>query len=528
MINNISINDNDIVLNIENLENEFFPYFFKRVSHTVSMYHDIRLPMEFENGKYVMSFLDFYKHLKPNKFYIYDCVVYRRANECRKEIKLNAEIAKTFTDSIGEVEVPVGKIKYELYKNGGNGLSLKIKLVPTIYFHVVSQTENEKETTLIVETNVKDSCKFKLMKRSAKQYKQRWTVRIELKSSKQRDGKYEVIVPKNNLLKNYCHDSKEIWDMVAETNEKFLPVVCKTSLSNNYFEMNDQFTAKLFISENSYLAVFTRENLNKHQKKIKVAIHGSCYTKEAFHSLDFNNPDYKRFYENNLIGFHESLIAMMSDPIPYNEQDLDGKCVREIKKYSPSHFNKTFLSDLKEYNPDYLIMDNYPDIAALLFEVSETQYLTETFFLSDTKCLKEMKVKHKYGLSSDERFELFKKAVDKFSEKIRTIIDPSKIVLIRAYPATQKYEGNKIVDWPEKVWVEYVRKIWQRNDDYFIEKIPEARIIDMRKDYISFKSPNLSFSTNHFTDDYYKDVLNKFNKIVLQDLLKEEGGKWKK
>ena len=73
-----------------------------------------------------------------------------------------------------------------------------------------------------------------------------------------------------------------------------------------------------------------------------------------------------------------------------------------------------------------------------------------------------------------------------------------------------------------------MRKIWQRNDDYFIEKIPEARIIDMRKDYISFKSPNLSFSTNHFTDDYYKDVLNKFNKIVLQDLLKEEGGKWKK
>ena len=148
--------------------------------------------------------------------------------------------------------------------------------------------------------------------------------------------------------------------------------------------------------------------------------------------------------------------------------------------------------------------------------------ITDAYYLMNTSALKELDKEKIYHLTNEDRFELFKDAYRHFVAEISEVIPTDRIVLVRTHPATKKLVSGKLVDWEDKTATEYQSVLWERNDDYIVSQTPGIRVIDMRHgNYYSDNVPHLTFSRNHLNSGYYKDLMNKMNKIVLEDKLKK-------
>lgn len=271
------------------------------------------------------------------------------------------------------------------------------------------------------------------------------------------------------------------------------------------------------------------DNINQKQKdvsrqKIKLAVIGSCFSRQAFRSDKIYNPDYKKFYEVGLTFYHMSIPSMVSDPIEFDEKDfVNSENQKDLLKYGFDSFKKDCFDKIKDYNPDYVIIENYPSITNNLYEIDGAKYIDNNYYLKNTDAIKKIKNKRLISNCSKEFFEIFKKSVDKFKQKIESVIDLSKVILIRSQPALKKKEGDKTSDWDSQQVILMRRYLWNKFDNYFVSNVPRIKIIDLRDEkYISEKIEGMAFQSNHLSQQYYKDEFNEFNKIVLYDLINKK------
>lgn len=339
---------------------------------------------------------------------------------------------------------------------------------------------------------------------------------------------YDNLPLKNcfNSIQSFVKNGKEIWDFVVKKSDNLFPVTCKDGFLIDYTDINDSFVAKPFLSESKYLAIFVDDGLNKKQKKIKLAIIGSCYTKQAFHAIDFTNRDYKRFYENSLIIFHTTLESMMSENFKIDDKFLNPEesfDKRLIELYGQQEFKKDAIDKLKEYNPDYILIDLFAESRATLFKLNENCFVTDCFFFRQSPVENFLKNFERIKCEDCRRKELFKNSVKQFKNKIASFFPLNNIVLIKPKAAISyidKFGNKKSFENPK--WVSNANILWDEYNSIFINEMPECRTIDMRSgNYLGYEKSPFNLSSNHLESRYYKDLFNGFNKIVLQDLIKE-------
>ena len=311
---------------------------------------------------------------------------------------------------------------------------------------------------------------------------------------------------------------------MAKVDGIFFKARALSGIESDIFEASDAVLARVRASYGGSVTVDTYENANKSQRKIKVAVIGTCFARQAFNSKNFFNPDYKRFYDCGLTAYHFSIPSMLSEPMSVDKNKLKGEFQSDLDAHGESHFKKVFIDKLCGYAPDYLIVENYVHISAALLAIEGGSYIDENYYLVDTPAFKELKVTERIRAESEKHFEIYKVALRSFKEKIAGIISEERLILVRTHPALKKLEDGEIKIWESSQVIKYRRHMWERYDSYFISLFPRARVIDMRDEkYISVKSDHLKFAPSHFGSEYYKDLLNHFNKITLQDLLKSGG-----
>ncbi|PKR86273.1 DUF6270 domain-containing protein [Heyndrickxia camelliae] len=90
----------------------------------------------------------------------------------------------------------------------------------------------------------------------------------------------------------------------------------------------------------------------------KIACYGSCITRDNFNSK--LNHNYKERYRCVVTSEHSSIISVLSPEVKFDSEKLDytvSKFASRNKEIAEADLNKTFLRDLIENQPDYLIMD---------------------------------------------------------------------------------------------------------------------------------------------------------------------------
>ena len=458
-----------------------------------------------------------YDREKVFDFFVVDMITQK---ESPIEIALEKDLVNGFSQL---AKVDEGEIKCNYYKNSNNRLSVKAKFTPSKVFRAnVEEIEGKKfEITLHSDCSKHIDWFFarKTTSDNTLRYDKVFAFNVGFETSNSK-----IVVSKNRLLFGLSQGGGERWELIARVDGINFAVHSDKEIKPQEFEIDQAVKAKIKAHKDGVIQIETLENANDLQSKIKVAVMGSCFTRQAFNSKDYFNPDYKRFYRCDLTAYHFSFPSIMSSPITVDPSELVGMYLPDLNMYGKSHFDKDFLEKLEEYKPEYLIVENYVHITAALIETKTNSYIDENYYLVDSPAFKNLDVLRRIRAESEEHFEIYKKALLQFKEKIRGIIPFENIILVRTQPALKKNENGIVSEWDTSQQIKYRRHIWERYDSYFIMQFPEARVIDMRNDkYISEKCPYLKFAPSHFGSDYYRELLNYFNKVTLQDLIKERG-----
>lgn len=526
VINNLEIRENSLLFSVDCVEDST-PCVMRRVSPDLWRYHDKRVLVRKLNSNtfildenFVFEFFDLGIH-----YCVCDVICHdSRAENDAGLIIGDIEKYKTFSADV-VYEKNFGTVKVCFYINASRALSMRLSFIPKTIFHILKLSEDDnyinfrfKSDFHFENADIALACR----ENTEHNYHYRFLKKFDIISASSENDKYFRIA-KRAVLENLFLKDRDVLDIVVIMGDTIFPCYAENDLSTNYFKVQIGFEACCFVSENKYSSIFVRRiQADDQEKKIKVAILGSCFTKEAFHSLKYLNPDYKLFYENGLTAFHSSIISLVSRPVEYDLQDLEGSLDRKtIDRYGERELSKTFFDELQSYSPDYLIVDLYVETAAHIYELSNDCYLTDSYYFKGTQLANKLKFKRKISIYDDERFLLFKQALIKFREKIEGIIPLKNIVLIKARRAVNRIDNGIVTKWPQQEYIKYANKLWDKCDELFERIFPEARIIDMRNDdkYLSQKQSPLSFSPQYLVDVYYKDLLNNFNKIVLYDLI---------
>lgn len=324
-------------------------------------------------------------------------------------------------------------------------------------------------------------------------------------------------------LSPYIQTNKEIWDLNCKIEGYLIPFNIEDHEKENDLVINDGFIAKPFVSDNVIPSIFIKENVHQNRKKIKIALIGSCATKDAFYSHDFFNPDYKRYFENKCIFFHQTMESLVSDPIEVDfDKLITGKNKRLLELYARKEFSKGYLSELKKYKPNYLVIDLYNESATALL-VKNNCYVGDCFFFEENDYFSSFDFDRKIKPYTTEKIKLFIEAVTKFRKQISAIVPLKKIILISTYKSDFFLNKERKVVQFDKKLIDANKQFRESQNIYyslFQSIIPECKFIDLRN--VKYQADEMNphdLSPHHLESDFYKELLNRVIRIVLEDKL---------
>lgn len=337
-----------------------------------------------------------------------------------------------------------------------------------------------------------------------------------------------------NLLNSFIK-TDEVYDLFIrfEMNGVIVTIPLKAGKPIETSCVIDNLLVKSKINKSMNYSLVTICN-HTNYRTVKVGVLGSCFSRTAFNSMEYFNPDYKKFYECTFSQlYHSSIPALTSKQLNMDilrdiSEHLDILNVNaENKNFIKVDMEKSFFKDLKEKDVDYLIIDLYADVVKTLIKFPDGSYIG-TFHIS------ELAMEHDYELLSpikdnNKYFEVFKEGLDKFHDEILKIIPEDKIILNRGTFAYEwQDENGKINSFGEvqRDFFNDINSFWDRLNNYFQYKFPNSKVIDLSyTDYTSHQ--DFPFSSKpipeamHYESEYYRKFLDLLNKIVLEDKLEE-------
>lgn len=123
---------------------------------------------------------------------------------------------------------------------------------------------------------------------------------------------------------------------------------------------------------------------------------------------------------------------------------------------------------------------------------------------------------------TEEFYTLYRKHAKIFIHEVKKYIPENHIILLQARFSYYKIDEKTNVkqEWAGKSYIQRNNIRWDNIDHIFISLAPDIRIIDMRNtQYVSDVHSPIpgGASPSHYQKFYYREILDKINKIVLED-----------
>lgn len=347
------------------------------------------------------------------------------------------------------------------------------------------------------------------------------------------EGQFISKMIKSNILSKSYLKGNDVWDafirLDKESNiiENEVKVNKGTSYSFSYFKTNSRCLknseAKFFVNGKSNLSLFISDRQTVGTRPIRIAVMGTCFSRNPFNSREYFNPGYKKIYECVYTQFHSSIVSLVSKPIAFNQEEFKDIKDQDIN-FVETDFKKDFFEKLKASQPDYLIIDLYSDAAKSLIQFSEHQYASASFIIEKSHFFKNLKnaviINHN---DNSKYFEVFKKALNDFIVKVTEILPESKIILNKGR-FTYKYRdiNGEIKFFGDQELIERNNYFWDKVDNYFENMLPNVNIIDLTNTpFIGDERYPFGKSFSHYESAYYKKFMDRLNSIVLEDIQTE-------
>lgn len=265
------------------------------------------------------------------------------------------------------------------------------------------------------------------------------------------------------------------------------------------------------------------------ENTVPVAVFGSCMTRSAFNSKPFFNPDYKNLFRVVYSAVWPSLFSAAGSPVLLDENDYKNYDEREMP-YVKREYSKTFFSEMKDSEAQYLLVDFYVDAMHGPRLTAENSFIGYKSYSKNMYHDRLIYNTERYYLDTNGYFENWKKAADRFISEITDIFPAHRIVLVTG-GMTKKFidENNNISRFNNirrefftynDTMLDFREFLWGYMNSYFISALPDIKILDMKKyHYFADKNHPEHMVPYHYETNYYKSFLGEFSKMVLSDKL---------
>ncbi|OFG47984.1 teichoic acid biosynthesis protein [Listeria monocytogenes] len=329
--------------------------------------------------------------------------------------------------------------------------------------------------------------------------------------------KSETIISRNEFLAGNINKENGIWDFfIRSTDQPDLPIFIPNTidLSKNKFHKvaNQPFLARIIKNGAKNLSITTNPAPESNANPLKIAVMGSCFSRNAFNSKPFFNPDYKRFFEVTFTQSHTSLFSVLSKPYTGINIDDYGNMTDNERRTLQADFDKGFFEKLENSNSDYLLLDLYADVLRGPIWLESGEILSLSYISEQTGILNDLPIKRLLDHSNNDAFfQEWTSYADKFIEKLLTVMPAERIILNKGGFTTKYYDKNGAVqEYKIKMRIERNNYFWDRLNNYFLSKVPTAQVIDFtKKPYIGDYYYPFGHSFSHYESGYYKDFMRE-------------------
>ncbi|EAG3566953.1 teichoic acid biosynthesis protein [Listeria monocytogenes] len=327
--------------------------------------------------------------------------------------------------------------------------------------------------------------------------------------------KYSAQINKNEFLTGPINKPDTTWDFFLRSASKpDLPISVPNTIDLSASEFFDiagkEFKAQLTKNEFNNLACLTVVAPKIKEAVTKIAVMGTCFSRNAFNSSPFFNPDYKAFFECSFTQFHSSIISLMTKPANLINLDKYTDIKKSEQSFVEEDWKKEFFTNLKNSNSDYFLIDLYPDVIRPVIWLNDETAITLSYVIEQSQLLNDIPYERiSDHIDNEAYFNEWKGYADQFIEKLTEIIPANRVILNLGGFTTSYYdEDGKIVTYKNKMAIEKNNYFWDRLNNYFLSKLPEAKVIDFsKKGYIGDFNYPFGHSFSHFESPYYKDFL---------------------
>ncbi|WP_239256439.1 DUF6270 domain-containing protein [Listeria ilorinensis] len=330
---------------------------------------------------------------------------------------------------------------------------------------------------------------------------------------------YTAIINLQQFTASSGYPQVERWDyFVRSTNKPDFPLYVLNAeiiqKSRKMSVLNNRYTADLVRNgQGNLTAKLNPTAIVQPDKAKKIAVMGTCFSRNAFNSSHYFNPDYKSFFEVSFTQFHTSIISAMTEK-PDIEIDFTKytDMTENERSFVVEDFQKDFFEKLSKSQSDYFLIDLYPDVIRPVIWLNERSAVTLSYVIEGSELLNDLPyTRISDHIRNDLFFDEWKGYADAFIQKLTTIIPEERIILNRGGFTTSYYDKNgKVVEYKNKMAIQKANLFWDQINNYFLKKAPNARVIDFsNKQYIGDFYYPFGHSFSHFESDYYKDFLKE-------------------
>lgn len=321
-----------------------------------------------------------------------------------------------------------------------------------------------------------------------------------------------------NLSENNQFILKGNIQIIQDKKDKIIESIC--------LSIEENLINKKYITESYTVAVSegkSKECIFSINRRYKVAILGSCYTRAAFNSSPYYNPGYKDRYSIVLTQFHSSLISIMGDKKKIFEDKYFKKLNNTNKNYLKSDFEKEFFNNLKDSQPDYLVIDIFADAQKGIIIFPDQAIITGNVNVETSQLMFNLPAGTQVISPGDvDRYlPIWIDSARSFAKKIVDYIEEDKII-INYINATQKYinkNGEEILYDKNLAFIKKSNLLADWMNNYLRYLLPKAKVIDSRNlKYVGYEKHPLGNTPNHYQSGYYKDFMKLVDDIILNDL----------
>lgn len=293
---------------------------------------------------------------------------------------------------------------------------------------------------------------------------------------------------------------------------------------NKYFQLNNDVVGKIYINGRNALSIYTKKLSISNTKAMKVAVLGTCFSRNALNTMDYFNPDYKKYVHCVFTQFHSRLDSLNSHSAP-NELIQYYKYNNEFNHIQVD-FKKTFYNNLYESKAEVLVIDLYSDALLNPIQLKNDSIITHNYLIKDNNNLGDFVKNWNINeyITEERLLKSFQDNLEVFMKKATTIIPEKNIILNRGRLAeTFKDDDGKIQTFRTINLIKRNNYFWEKLDNIVVSKYPKVKIIDLtNQEYFASKSHPFGFSYSHYEPNYYKHFLNELVKKLFEILLEKQ------